>query len=244
MAQWFLDRMDSHWIKNKKRFLDKIHIMDASFCTTDPRTLKLDTKHNVFYLPNPVDASFETLKNYQNKNFNNDVFFAMSHGVHRGILKKGKFDERENIINRLIKLTPDLRFDIYGMNGNQPIWADNYMSAISQSKIGLNLSQGKATKYYSSDRFSQLIGNGLLVMIDEKTKMNDFFNKNEIVLYKNISDLSEKLIKYSFDNKLRSSIAKKGRDKYFKYFNSTIVADFIISKTFNINKKFFWEKIN
>ena len=81
-------------------------------------------------------------------------------------------------------------------------------------------------------------------MIDEKTKMNDFFNKNEIVLYKNISDLSEKLIKYSFDNKLRSSIAKKGRDKYFKYFNSTIVADFIISKTFNINKKFFWEKIN
>ena len=152
--------------------------------------------------------------------------------------------ERENIINRLIKLTPDLRFDIYGMNGNQPIWADNYMSAISQSKIGLNLSQGKATKYYSSDRFSQLIGNGLLVMIDEKTKMNDFFNKNEIVLYKNISDLSEKLIKYSFDNKLRSSIAKKGRDKYFKYFNSTTVADFIISKTFNINKKFFWEKIN
>ena len=80
--------------------------------------------------------------------------------------------------------------------------------------------------------------------IDEKTKMNDFFNKNEIVLYKNISDLSEKLIKYSFDNKLRSSIAKKGRDKYFKYFNSTRVADFIISKTFNINKKFFWEKIN
>ena len=62
---------------------------------------KLDTKHNVFYLPNPVDASFENLKNYQNKNFNNDVFFAMSHGVHRGILKTGKFDERENFINRI-----------------------------------------------------------------------------------------------------------------------------------------------
>jgi glycosyltransferase involved in cell wall biosynthesis len=244
MAQWFLDRMDSHWIKNKKRFLDKIDLMDASFCTTDPKYLRLNTKHNVFYLPNPVDTSFENLKNYQNKNFNNDVFFAMSHGVHRGILKKGKFDDRENFINKLIKLTPDLKFDIYGMNGIQPIWADNFVNAISQSKIGLNLSQGKATKYYSSDRFSQLIGNGLLVMIDEKTKMNDFFNKNEIVLYKNISDLSEKLIKYSFDNKLRSSIAKKGRDKYFKYFNSTIVADFIISKTFNINKKFFWEKIN
>ena len=216
MAQWFLDRMDSNWIKNKKRFLDKINLMDTSFCTTDPKSLNLHTKHKIFYLPNPVDASFETLKNYQNKFFNNDVFFAMSHGVHRGILKKGKFDERENFINKLIKLTPDIRFDLYGMNGIQPIWADNYLYAISQSKIGLNLSQGKAAKYYSSDRFSQLIGNGLLVMIDEKTKIGNFFNNNEIVLYKNISDLSEKIIKLNNDNKLRNSIAKKGRDKYFK----------------------------
>jgi len=244
MAQWFLDRMDTHWIKNKKRFLDKIELMDASFCTTDPKSLKLNKKHKIYYLPNPVDESFETLKNYQNNNFNNDVFFAMSHGVHRGILKRGKFDERENFINKLIKLTPDIRFDLYGMNGIQPIWADNYLNAISQSKIGLNLSQGKPTKYYSSDRFSQLIGNGLLVMIDEKTAIGNFFKKDEIVLYKNISDLSEKINKYSNDNKLRKVIAKKGRDKYFKYFNSTIIANYIICKSFGINKKFYWENVD
>jgi glycosyltransferase involved in cell wall biosynthesis len=244
MAQWFLDRMDTHWIKNKKRFLDKIELMDASFCTTDPKSLKLNKKHKIYYLPNPVDESFETLKNYQNNNFNNDVFFAMSHGVHRGILKRGKFDERENFINKLIKLTPDIRFDLYGMNGIQPIWADNYLNAISQSKIGLNLSQGKPTKYYSSDRFSQLIGNGLLVLIDEKTKIGNFFKKDEIVLYKNISDLSEKINKYSNDNKLRKVIAKKGRDKYFKYFNSTIIANYIICKSFGINKKFYWENFD
>jgi glycosyltransferase involved in cell wall biosynthesis len=243
MAQWFLDRMDSNWIKNKKRFLDKIELMDANFCTTDPKSLKIDNKYKVFYLPNPVDESFEKLKNYENKFFNNDVFFAMSHGVHRGILKKGKFDERENFINKLIKLTPNIRFDLYGMNGIQPIWADNYLYAISQSKIGLNLSQGNAAKYYSSDRFSQLIGNGLLVMIDEKTKIGNFFKRNEIVLYKDIYDLSEKIIKYNNDDKLRSSIAKKGRDKYFKHFNSTIIADYIINKTFETKKSFFWENI-
>jgi len=244
MAQWFLDRMDTHWIKNKKRFLDKIELMDASFCTTDPISLKLNKKHKIYYLPNPVDESFETLKNYQNNNFINDVFFAMSHGVHRGILKRGKFDERENFINKLIKLTPDIRFDLYGINGIQPIWADNYLNAISQSKIGLNLSQGKPTQYYSSDRFSQLIGNGLLVMIDEKTKIGNFFKNDEIVLYKNISDLSEKINKYSNDNKLRKVIAKKGRDKYFKYFNSTVIANYIICKSFGINKKFYWENID
>jgi len=41
---------------------------------------------------------------------------------------------------------------------------------------------------------------------------------------------------------LRQKIAKKGRDKYFKFFNSTIVAEFIINKSLNINKKYFWEK--
>ena len=241
MAQWFLDRMDSYWINNKKRFLDKIELMDASFCTTDPNSLNFNKKFNIHFLPNPVDTSFEILKNYNNKYFNNDVFFAMSHGVHRGVLKKGKFDDRENFINKLIKLTPNIRFDIYGMNNNQPIWADNYLLAISQSKIGLNLSQGAPAKYYSSDRFSQLIGNGLLVMIDEKTKIGNFFNKDEIVLYKNINDLSEKIIKYSNDNILRNNIARNGRNKYFKYFNSTIISEFILNKTFDIKKNYFWE---
>ncbi len=243
IAQWFLDRMDTQWIGNKKRFLDKIDIMDASFCTTEPRSLNLPNKHEVFYIPNPVDRSFERLENYNNTSFNNDVFFAMSHGVHRGVLKRGKFDERENFINKLIKVTPNVRFDLYGMNGVQPVWADNFLLAISQSKIGLNLSQGKPAKFYSSDRFAQLIGNGLLVMVDQKTKIGNFFNKNEIVLYKNINDLSEKIIKFSNDNKLRCKIAKRGRDKYFRYFNSTVVADFIIKKTLKIKKNFFWENM-
>ena len=243
MAQWFLDRMDSQWLNNKSRFLDKIDLMDASFCTTDPKSLKLNKKHNVFYMPNPVDLSFETLENYNNKYFNNDVFFAMSHGVHRGVLKKGKFDQREIFINDLMKITPNVRFDLYGMNNIQPLWADDYLIAISQSKIGLNLSQGKPAKYYSSDRFSQLIGNGLLVMIDENTKIGNFFNKDEIVLYKNKSDLSEKIIKFTNDHNLRNKIARKGRHKYFKYFNSTTVAEFILNKSFGLDKKYYWENI-
>ena len=40
IAQWFLDRMDSDWKKNKKRFLDKMNLVDCSFCTTYPKILK------------------------------------------------------------------------------------------------------------------------------------------------------------------------------------------------------------
>ena len=242
IVQWFLDRMDSYWLVNKKRFLSKIEFLDASFCTTDPKSLKLPINKNILYLPNPVDISFERLHNYKNTNFNNDVFFAMSHGVHRGVLKKGKFDAREDFINKLVNKIPNIRFDLYGLSNKQPVWADNYINAISQSKMGLNLSQGKAAKYYSSDRFSQIIGNGLLLLIDEKTQFNNFLNDDEIITYKSLNDLSEKIDKYSNDDKLRKIIAQKGRDKYFKYFNSTIVADFIIKKAFSLkHTKFFWE---
>jgi glycosyltransferase involved in cell wall biosynthesis len=241
MSQWFLDRMDDKWINNKKRFMDKFEIMDFNFCTSDPYSLNFSKNDRVCFMPNPVDESFESLENYKNKYFNSDVFFAMSHGVHRGVLKKGKFDDREIFINNLIKKTPNIRFDLYGVTDKQPIWADNYLLAISQSKIGLNLSQGNPTKYYSSDRFSQLIGNGLLVMVDQKTMMKNFFESDEIIEYKNINDLSEKIIKYNSDHKLRNKIARKGRAKYFKYFNSTLVAEFIINKTFGNKKRYYWE---
>ena len=42
--------------------------------------------------------------------------------------------------------------------------------------------------------------------------------------------------------KLRKKIGKKGKDKYLKYFNSTLVARFIIEKTFEMknNNKYLW----
>jgi glycosyltransferase involved in cell wall biosynthesis len=242
-CQWFLDRMDSMWIKNLNRFKHKLDLMDANFCTSDPKNLKIKKEKPIFYLPNPVDESFEKLKNDQNSFLNNDVFFAMSHGVHRGVLKKGKFDEREIFIEKLKKLTPNIKYDLYGMDNNQPVWADNFINKISNAKMGLNLSQGKPVKYYSSDRFAQLIGNGLLVLVDKKTKFENFLSNNEIITYNNIQDLAKKIIKYNKNDRLRKKIAKKGRVKYHKYFNSKIIAEYIINKTFKINnKKYFWER--
>jgi spore maturation protein CgeB len=76
----------------------------------------------------------------------------------------------------------------------------------------------------------------------KKQSLNDFFSNKEIITYKNINDLAKKIIKYSINNKLRRSIAKRGRNKYFKYFNSTVIAEYILNKSFGIrNKKYFWE---
>ena len=245
ISQWFLDpvsRFGPDYSSNKQRILHKDKLIDASFLTTDPKSLNFKIK-NSFYMPNPCDEAFEILENY-NKNCEHDLFFAMSHGVHRGELKKGKYDKREKFINELIKKNKEINFDTYGMNHIQPIWGNEFLDKISNCSMGLNLSRGKPIKYYSSDRIAQLMGNGLLTFIDQKTKFNDFFSKNEIVFYKDVEDLSYKLNKYKKDTKERRRIAKNGKKYYFKYFNSTIIADFIISRTLGnkSKKKFIWEK--
>ena len=142
-----------------------------------------------------------------------------------------------------MKLNKEIIFDIYGMNNIQPIWGDNFIEAISKSNMGINLSRGEPIKYYSSDRIAQLLGNGLLTFIDKKTCFNDFLSNKEIIFYNDINDLSYKINKYKRDTKEAKKIAKKGRDTYIKNFNSTIVADFILSKTFDYKSKnrFIWE---
>tara|TARA_B100000886_G_scaffold141144_1_gene95639 strand:- start:2549 stop:4681 length:2133 start_codon:yes stop_codon:yes gene_type:complete len=244
-GQWFLDPLNKKgpdYERNKSRILDKIDHLDASFVTTSPSVLNfLPKKTNNYYIPNPSDDSFETLNNFS-KPCNVDVFFALSHGVHRGVLKTGKIDDRINFLKQLSEITPDVKFDIYGIDKVQPIWADHYFKTISNAKMGLNLSRGDAIKYYSSDRITQIVGNGLVCLIDEKTQYRDFFNSSEMVFYKNVNDLSEKILKISRDEKLRKKIAKNGKTKYMKYFNSSLVAEFIINKTLGIEskKKFFW----
>ena len=244
-CQWFLDPLNKNgpdFSRNKQRIMDKIDLMDSTFITTSPSVLKfLPNKERSFFIPNPSDYSFETLNNFK-KSCSVDVFFALSHGVHRGILKSGKTDDRVIFLKNLQKKTEDVKFDIYGVDKIQPIWADHYFKTISNAKMGLNLSRGEAIKYYSSDRITQIVGNGLVCLIDEKTKYRDFFNDDEMVFYKNENDLSEKILKISRDERLRKSIAKKGKSKYMKHFNSTKVSDFIIEKSLGIvsRKKYFW----
>ena len=121
-----------------------------------------------------------------------------------------------------------------------PIWGDEFKKNLFNSKIALNLSQGKPLKYYSSDRIAQLMGNGIATLIDKKTKLNKLFSDNEAIFYNSKEDLNRKLNLMIKDTKKRNSMAKKGRLKYHKKFNSVLVADFIVSKVFNINKKFNW----
>ena len=110
--------------------------------------------------------------------------------------------------------------------------------------MALNLSRINNVKYYSSNRIASLIGNGILTFVDIKTKLNDFFNDNEVVFYKDIKDLSEKINFYKENKDKRNRIAKNGKKKYFRLFNNKIISDYICSRLFERKPKqnFSWMK--
>ena len=158
----------------------------------------------------------------------------MSHGVNRATLKKGKSDSRIHFLNSLIKKLENIDYDFYGFQNKEPIWGNDFYKALINSKMGLNLSRGLPTKYYSSNRIASLMGNGLLTFVDRKTQLNDIFTQKEIVLYENLSDLSQKIKFYKKNNKARSKIASAGKKKYFKLFDELKTTKYIIDKSLGI----------
>ena len=223
---------------NIKKLKKLLSLVDHSFITTNPSVLnfsKKDTK-NIHFFMTPVDKNIECF-NVFNLKPHNDVFYAMSHGVNRATLKEGKKDNRVNFLNKLIKINTDIKYDFYGFGKQEPVWGNDFYKSLLNSKMALNLSRGNPTKHYSSNRIASLMGNGLLVFIDQKVKMNNFFNSKEIVSYNSIPDLADKIKYYKNNDKIRIKIAKKGKEKYFKLFNETKISKYIIDKS--LGKKVF-----
>ena len=208
------------------------NIVDHNFITTDPsivkkQGIKIENLHFFFI---PVDKNIECFDVFK-INPAMDLFYAMSHGVNRATLKKGKTDDRIIFLNRLTDKLKGINYDFYGFKNKEPIWGNEFYKALINSKMGLNLSRGLPTKYYSSNRIASLIGNGLLTFIDKKTQLGDIFSSKEIILYENISDLSNKIKFYKKNSNLRNKIAKNGKKKYFKLFNELKITKYILDKS-------------
>jgi len=240
----FIDSISNEFFKFKKTFYD-YKFLNNIFITSNPKILKeQDSCNKIKFIPYPVDKEIDNLKSYNSINKKIDVFFALSHGQNRGILKKGKIDEREEFLNKLKVLLPThIKSNFIGMNDVQPVWGNEFYNKIKNSKILINLSRGKYKKHYSSDRISSLIGNGCFVLNEKKNMYSDFFDKkNELINFTTASDLKNKILYYLDKPKLRKTIASNCYQKYHSKINTRIIINYILEVIFKkeLKKKYLW----
>ena len=248
VCSWYIDSISPEFLKEKTKnnFLRNLNHVDYCFVTSSPSIFKNKSFFKKLkFIPNPSDFSIDNYKNFKKKNLNFDVFVAVSHGQNRGILKRGKHDDRENFINELISELPEVKFAQFGINNFEPVWGSNYYYYLSDTKMAINLSRGKYQNLYSSDRISSLIGNGLLVFLNKNTNFNKLFNNNEVVFYKNKIDLIKKIKFFIKNDKDRVRISKNGYNKYQKFMNNIVISKYIMSCIGLENEKLpFWHNLN
>ena len=223
IAHWFLDAL---WIpRNIQRLQARMHCTDALFVTTGGEPLKqFCTGHNkVAFIPNPTDPSWEPHKNDQKDHFDRDLVFC---GV------GSREDERYKLLVRLKEeLHSTVRFDTYGILGGPPVWGQAYDQIIANSKMALNLNREEGWPLYSSDRLSQLLGNGILTYLWDKGDMRRLFSDQHVVYFKNETELKNKVEYYHNHDEERKRIASSGRSYYQQYFSAEKVIQFIVNTT-------------
>tara|TARA_B100000963_G_C22627193_1_gene672952 strand:- start:1026 stop:3083 length:2058 start_codon:yes stop_codon:yes gene_type:complete len=212
--------------ENFRNLKSKEGLIDYFFVTTNTQHLYGKLK-NAHYFHIPCDKNIEYLKQFKKSN-SLDIFFAMSHGVNRGELKKGKIDDREKVL-KIIKQQNEIKTNFFGYDGIQPIWNKSFYDELSKCSMALNLSRGKPIKHYSSNRIASYIANGLLTFINKKSNFSDFFTNKELVFYNSEKDLVKKIIFFKKNPKISKEIAKRGYLKYHKKFNAKKITKKILS---------------
>ena len=119
-------------------------------------------------------------------------------------------------------MNSDLKFDLYGLNGRQPIWAEDFFRIISKSKIVLNLSKSTSStviNYASEDIYKfnymwkgRLVVSGLCgtLCISEYTPaLEIIFKGNEIPTFYTKEECVKILKKILEDEVLLSKYTEK-----------------------------------
>ncbi len=233
IIEWNVDNLYLDNTLNKLSRRSKC--LDGIFSTTaDEKISQCISNNFVSFFPNIVDSSVENMKIYNNDNHTKDVFFALSHGVGTGKLRKKNNinenkDPRVNFMNALEVKLPDINFNLFGMKGIQPVWANKFNENIKDCYMGICLQRKPVLKYSLSDRISQYLGNGLMVFIENETNYHEILkNEKEAVYFDGVEDLIEKINFYKRNKKKALEIAQNGHKRIHEDFNERIITNYML----------------
>lgn len=196
-------------------------VADVTFITTAGEHLDefVTPTHKLAFIPNPADPSIETLQCFARNDQPHD--FLCTIGTERSTPWRGQ------MMRDIEARVPEARYAFYGLEGRRYLQGQDYFSAIASAKMGLNLNRADDHYLYSSDRFAQYAGNGLLVFVARSTGYDEIFSDDEFVFYRDLDELADKLRHFLKNDGERQRIARNGHERYHAFFSERLVARYI-----------------
>lgn len=220
---------DSSADDNLQRILSKRDVLDATFLTSAGAVLSTiaTQNHIAAFMPNPVDRSIETGRNFERATLPNHIFFASNAEDDRRF-HCGRWRPMGEFCRTIETRIPAAQCAFYGLNGKPKVFGPDYERALHNSRIGLNISRRNDIYLYSSDRLAHMIGNGMTVCIDRATGYDDLFSDDEMVFYTSEDSLIEKLQRLCADDAERQQIGRAGWCRYYTMFDCAVIAQYIV----------------
>ncbi|MEG9861587.1 MAG: glycosyltransferase [Parvularculales bacterium] len=200
------------------RFAD---VVDTLFLTSSGEDQRQFARpHNrVAFIPNPVDASCERYRAFENPTPKAHVFAAMT---------GESTDPRIKTAEDLRRALPDLSFSYWSFSGNPSLLGADYLEELSACRMGLNLSRSNDMPLYASDRIAQYTGNGLLTFTHGATGLQALYDDNEMVFFDDTEELIDKVRYYAENDSMARTIAARGHAKAHGVYNERIIARYIL----------------
>jgi len=222
IAMWYVDWLEEAHKRSNVR--DRLTVADAVFCTTGGEALRAvaGDSDNLHFLPNPVDSSIERGRNDQRDTFRWDLVYCG---------RDYKDPVRRKALTDLQSSLGEDRLCLRGCLDRPTVSGAEYLDLLTQARCGLNYSRRNDIPFYTSDRLVQLAGNGLLTFSPRVPGLDRIFSEEEVVYFDDMDDLIEKFHYFRKNDDQRRRIARQGRERAHRDYNSSRVAKYIIDVT-------------
>ncbi|MEL6375179.1 MAG: glycosyltransferase [Pseudomonadota bacterium] len=205
--------------KASERFTAMNAVSDIGFVTTGGADLAAHAGPiPVAFIPNPVDASIDDVRAFEETQKQHDVFFACGKDGGR---------RRWQLADAVRDACPDLAFAYYGKGKTNRIWGKRYYEALRATKLGLNFNEWDGG-LYASDRMAQYLGNGLLLATARATGYGDHFADDEMLFFDEAADLVDQLSAVLPDEARWRAMARKGYERAYATMGEQRVCGFIV----------------
>jgi Glycosyl transferases group 1 len=228
VLQWNLDPMFEP--DNVRRLQSKLAVVDATLVSTAGAALAPLRRPGMRlgFLPNPVDFSIERGTSHLKPALPYDLFYGCGHPARPKRVVCGTEWNMDDFMRALLARLPRIKPFFAGLMGQPHITGAPFQQALESAALGLNISRRADHFLYSSDRLPQLMGNGMVALIERATGYDTLFSDAEMAFFSSFDELVDLIERFTADPAHRMAVAAAGRARYHALFNETRVGAYLV----------------